>query len=177
MPDSTSKESYSNPQRSKEPSPRTYVSYPRYWVVPIVIIALIWYYIKFVNDREIVVCNGTEVKIPYCLQCPGTCTLECGGPEVTPPYCEPPVKKPGKIEGGGSRLLGSDGRPCVVEMVASDVETAAKEGRKMEWAGTASVNWEGDQGTEVETTGKQLGLCWGKLTGGNMTYACVEIKA
>lgn len=174
MPHSMSKE-FSNPRSSNEPNSRTYVSYPWYWVVPIVIIAIIWYYISLAKDREILICDGTEVKIPYCLQCSGSCVLECGGDKVTIPLCEEPVDPPSPVGGGGQRLLGRDGRPFVVEMLASDVEMAATKGRKMAWAGTASVNWASGQGIE-DTTAKQLGICWGRLTDGNMTYDCVEIK-
>jgi hypothetical protein len=114
-----------------------------------------------------------EVKIPYCLQCSDYCRMTCGGPKVVIPYCHEFKRETG-VGPQPLRQLGDDGKPFLVEMPSLDIEIAAKNGRKMSWAGSASVSWVGNP--KLETTGKQLALCQGRSIGGNMTYECVEIK-
>ncbi|KAK6810984.1 hypothetical protein RU639_013214 [Aspergillus parasiticus] len=174
MPHSTSKDYNSNRPTWGEPIFKTYTSGPWKWVVPILLIALIWHYcFNQGKDREFLVCQSGEVKIPYCLQCSGYCIMECGG-DVKIPNCQPSeaVDPPSDVGNIGPRLLGKDGKPFIVEMTGLAAE--AKDGRTMSWAGTSTVNW--IQPPKISNADEKLGLCWGRVIGDNMTYECVEIK-
>ncbi|KAB8067919.1 hypothetical protein BDV29DRAFT_185410 [Aspergillus leporis] len=121
-----------------------------------------------VQDTTRLDCRGSDITVPYCLQC-SNCFLECGGPDVHVPWCYPCKDECATIP----QFLGEDEKPFIVDMSELDIHQAESEGRKMDWAG--SVDW---SKVPKITESQGAALCWGfkDKEFGNMTYQCVSIQ-
>ncbi|KAF5723824.1 hypothetical protein FMUND_1432 [Fusarium mundagurra] len=122
-------------------------------------------------------CGGPNVTIPYCLICP-ECRMECGGPDVVVPWCRPcqdqcdeEISPPGQGTLPRKRL-GEDGKPFIVGQWQLDTALAESTDREMVWAG--EVKWNVAPKKERENS---AALCWGVEAGdgsGKLTYHCVN---
>ncbi|KAF5649842.1 uncharacterized protein FTJAE_808 [Fusarium tjaetaba] len=120
-------------------------------------------------------CGGPNVTIPYCLQCDG-CRMECGGPNVVVPWCLPcqdecvwPPGGPGTVP---RKHLGEDGKPFIVGQWQLDTALIESTDKEMVWAG--EVKWNVAPKKEMENS---AALCWGVKAedgSGKLTYQCVN---
>ncbi|CCT68146.1 uncharacterized protein FFUJ_06911 [Fusarium fujikuroi IMI 58289] len=122
-------------------------------------------------------CGGSNVTIPYCLQC-AECRMECGGPNVVVPWCRPcqdqcdeiiVLPMPGIYP---RKRLGEDGKPFIVGQWQLDTALADSTDREMVWAG--EVKWNVAPKKEMENS---AALCWAvKAKDGSdkLVYQCVN---
>jgi hypothetical protein len=122
-------------------------------------------------------CGGTNVTIPYCLQC-DECRMECGGPDVVVPWCRPcqdhcgPEVEPPQQGIYPLKRLGEDGKPFIVGQWQLDTALAESSDKEMVWAG--EVKWNVAPKKEMENS---AALCWGiKGEDGSdkLVYQCVN---
>ncbi|CZR43628.1 uncharacterized protein FPRO_07455 [Fusarium proliferatum ET1] len=117
-------------------------------------------------------CGGPNVTIPYCLRC-AECVMECGGPDVVVPWCRPEDEVNPPMPGLFPRKrLGEDGKPFIVGQWQLDTALADSTDREMVWAG--EVKWNVAPKKEMENS---AALCWAvKAEDGSdkLVYQCVN---
>ncbi|KAF4435985.1 tetratricopeptide repeat domain protein [Fusarium austroafricanum] len=123
------------------------------------------------QDITYLECGGLNVTIPYCLRCAEQCVMECGGPEVVVPWCHPCQDECVDPPGQGTlprKRLGEDGKPFIVGQWQLDTALAEPTEREMVWAGEVKWNVAPKKGKEDSAA-----LCWAvKAEGGSdkLTY-------
>ncbi|KAF4436833.1 hypothetical protein FACUT_6102 [Fusarium acutatum] len=119
-------------------------------------------------------CGGPNVTIPYCLRC-AECVMECGGPDVVVPWCLPCQDECVTPPGPGTlprKRLGEDGKPFIVGQWQLDTALAESTDREMVWAGEVKWNVAPKKGRE-----NSAALCWGVEAedgSGKLAYQCVN---
>ncbi|KAF4950081.1 hypothetical protein FGADI_8420 [Fusarium gaditjirri] len=115
-------------------------------------------------------CGGPNVTIPYCLRCT-ECVMECGGPDVVVPWCYP-CKDDCVVLPLPRRRLGEDGKPFIVGQWQLGTTLTESTDREMVWAGEVKWNAAPKKGRE-----NSAALCWGvEAEDGSdkLVYQCVN---